>query len=144
MMVEGWWLKDDVMLSVEVDSAKMQSLSGLFWRSFHPFQWCFAVVPMILYPPKVSSERVVDAIGSTWRWRRNECKMTSVTEPHTKEIVCTQNSTWIYTEFALNLRRIRLEFTQNSPWIYAESSGNTDSCFIRTISIVPIPINREI
>ena len=52
------------------------SLWSRSWRSFYLSQRHFAGVPMILYTPKVSSERVVDAIGSTHRWRRNDAKVT--------------------------------------------------------------------
>ena len=44
------------------------SLFGRPERSYHPKVRHFAVVDAILYPPKVSSERVVDDVGTPQRW----------------------------------------------------------------------------
>ena len=43
---------------------KGMSLWGRPGRFFHPKERHFAVVDAILYPPKVSSERVVDDVGT--------------------------------------------------------------------------------
>ena len=43
------------------------SLFGRPERSYHPKVRHFAVVDAILYPPKVSSERVVDDVGTPQR-----------------------------------------------------------------------------
>ena len=50
---------------------KGMSLSGRPGRFFHPKERHFAVVDAILYPPKVSSERVVDDVGTDGNKRRN-------------------------------------------------------------------------
>jgi len=50
---------------------KGMSLSGRPRRFFHPKERHFAVVDAILYPPKVSSERVVDDVGTDENKRRN-------------------------------------------------------------------------
>ena len=64
------------------EGLSVASLSGRSWRSFDPFQWHFAVVPTSLYPPKVTSERVVDAIGTPARWLRNDPKVTYLSQEH--------------------------------------------------------------
>ena len=44
-------------------------------RSYHPKARHFAVVDAILYPPKVSSEQVVDDVGTDGNNRRNGSKV---------------------------------------------------------------------
>ena len=44
-------------------------------RSYHPKVRHFAVVDAILYPPKVSSEQVVDDVGTDGNNRRNGSKV---------------------------------------------------------------------
>jgi len=51
------------------------SLFGRPERSYHPKVRHFAVVDAILYPPKVSSERVVDDVGTDGNNRRNGSKV---------------------------------------------------------------------
>ena len=51
------------------------SLCGRPERSYHPKVRHFAVVDAILYPPKVSSERVVDDVGTDGNNRRNGSKV---------------------------------------------------------------------
>ena len=51
------------------------SLFGRPERSYHPKLRHFAVVDAILYPPKVSSERVVDDVGTDGNNRRNGSKV---------------------------------------------------------------------
>jgi hypothetical protein len=51
------------------------SLLGRPERSYHPKVRHFAVVDAILYPPKVSSERVVDDVGTDGNNRRNGSKV---------------------------------------------------------------------
>ena len=50
---------------------KGMSLWGRPGRSFHPRERHFAVVDAILYPPKVSSERVADDVGTDGNKRWN-------------------------------------------------------------------------
>ena len=51
------------------------SLFGRPERSYRPKARHFAVVDAILYPPKVSSERVVDDVGTDGNNRRNGSKV---------------------------------------------------------------------
>ena len=51
------------------------SLFGRPERSYHPKVRHFAVVDAILYPPKVSSERVVDDVGTDGNNRWNGSKV---------------------------------------------------------------------
>ena len=51
------------------------SLCGRPERSYRPKVRHFAVVDAILYPPKVSSERVVDDVGTDGNNRRNGSKV---------------------------------------------------------------------
>ena len=54
------------------------SLCGRPERSYRPKVRHFAVVDAILYPPKVSSEQVVDDVGTDGNNRRNGSKASSL------------------------------------------------------------------
>ena len=59
----------------QVRLVKGMSLSGRSERFYHPKVRHFAIVDAILYPPKVSSERVIDDIGTDENNRRNGSKV---------------------------------------------------------------------
>ena len=52
------------------------SLSGRSNVTFDPKVCHFTTVPMILYPPKVSSEHLVDDVGTSVNHHRNDPKVT--------------------------------------------------------------------
>ena len=59
------------------NSAVGISPMGRSWRSFHPKVSHLAVVDESLYPPKLTSERVVDDCGTGRNKRRNGSNLTS-------------------------------------------------------------------
>ena len=56
------------------------SLSGRSNVTFDPKVRHFTTVPMILYPPKVSSEHLVDDVGTSVNHHRNDPKVTILTK----------------------------------------------------------------
>ena len=56
------------------------SLSGRSNVTFDPKVCHFTTVPMILYPPKVSSEHLVDDVGASVNHHRNDPKVTILTK----------------------------------------------------------------
>jgi hypothetical protein len=61
--------------NTQIRLVKGMSLSGRSERFYHPKVRHFAIVDAILYPPKVSSKRVVDDIGTDENNRRNGSKV---------------------------------------------------------------------
>ena len=61
--------------NTQIRLVKGMSLSGRSERSYRPKIRHFAVVDAILYSPKVSSERVIDDIGTDENNRRNGSKV---------------------------------------------------------------------
>ena len=61
--------------NTQIRLVKGMSLSGRSERFYHPKVRHFAIVDAILYPPKVSSERVIDDIGTDENNRRNGSKV---------------------------------------------------------------------
>ena len=55
-------------------------LSGRSNVTFAPKVCHFTIVPMILYPPKVSSEHLVDDVGTSVNHHRNDPKVTILTK----------------------------------------------------------------
>ena len=56
------------------------SLSGRSNVTFDPKVCHFTTVPMILYPPKVSSEHLEDDVGTSVNHHRNDPKLTILTK----------------------------------------------------------------
>ena len=61
--------------NTQIRLVKGMSLSGRSERFYHPKVRHFAIVDAILSPPKVSSERVVDDVGTDENNRRNGSKV---------------------------------------------------------------------